>query len=63
LRLAAPRSGISLRSTCIFSFVFQKKLVTFKALKTKNKTAYATIFKQQPLQQKPQPSGGCQTPE
>jgi hypothetical protein len=45
LRLEAPRSGISLRSTCIFSFVFPEKLVTFKPLKTKNKTAYATKFK------------------
>jgi hypothetical protein len=44
-------------------FVFPKKLVTFKALKTKNKTAYAIVFKQQTQQQIPQPSGGCQTPE
>jgi hypothetical protein len=42
-------------------FVFPKKLVTFKALKTKNKTAYAIVFKQQTQRQKPQPSGGCQT--
>jgi hypothetical protein len=44
-------------------FVFLEKLVTFKPLKTKNKTAYATTFKQQTQQQKPQPSGGYQTPE
>jgi hypothetical protein len=44
-------------------FVFPKNLITFKPLKTKNKTAYVTTFKQQPQQQKPQPSGGYQTPE
>jgi hypothetical protein len=42
-------------------FVFPKNLITFKALKTKNKTACATKFKYQSLQQKPQPSGGYKT--
>jgi hypothetical protein len=44
-------------------FVFPEKLITFKALKTKNKTAYVTTFNEPTQRQKPQPSGGCQTRE